>query len=124
MSCYSAFHRTRRARIEDKKQRQGDWNTEEEETGFEQRKAKKNRNHSFSDERTKDMEVLIVFCEFAFAPMPLLSRLIWIPIGSTIPLPSCPRPPPSQPNFFSNRFPLLSSGKGVLSPSIYGSLWR
>ena len=67
------------------------------------------------------MDVLMGCCESEFAPMPLLSRLMWISTGSMMPDPFCPSAPPSQPIFFNRRFPLLSSGNGVLSPSIYTS---
>lgn len=68
------------------------------------------------------MDVLMGCCDSEFAPMPLLSRLMWISTGSMMPDPFCPSAPPSQPIFFNRRFPLLSSGSGVLNPSIYISV--
>lgn len=65
------------------------------------------------------MDVSTDCFESEFAPIPLLSRLMWISTGSIIPDPSCPRAPPFQPIFFNRIFPLLSSGNGLLSPSIY-----
>lgn len=54
------------------------------------------------EERTKHMLVSDVYPFPVVAPIPLLSRFIWIPIGSTMPSPCCPKLPPSQPSFFSN----------------------